>query len=358
MKLNKMVSILMLSMLIFPTQLFSVGGQESGSETEALRVAEEETTQIPSRIVLAGRAVFMLAGVLYSFPGTGDRIVGLSNPDQGMGNFFSLMDPGITEKHIWGTDVGVEEVLGANPDLVVLKSFMKESLGDPLEVLGVRVVYLTLETPEQYWHDLAVVGDILGQPERAAEIIDFLKKEIEAVEVRHSGEAKPDVLVINHSTRGGESSFRVPSAGWIQTTMTNLAGGDPVWLDGATKPGWSRVGLEQIAAWNPEVVFVISYTSPAVEVVEQIVASPAWQGIEAVGSGRVYPMLGDYHSWGQPDIRWVLGTWWMADRIGRTTDPSGSIHPPAEALARAREVYGFLYPLDAERMEAVMASIR
>ncbi|MCE5209562.1 MAG: hypothetical protein LLG42_14790 [Chloroflexi bacterium] len=49
--------------------------------------------QVPQRIVLAGRALFMVADALYLFPDAAQRIAGIGQTNQGSGNFISLIDP-------------------------------------------------------------------------------------------------------------------------------------------------------------------------------------------------------------------------------------------------------------------------
>jgi len=66
---------------------------------------------------------------------------------------------------------------------------------------------------------------------------------------------RPSVLVLQYSEDGGEISFKVPPASYLQTTMVQNAGGNPTWLDvDGGADGWIQVGLEQIAVWNPEVI--------------------------------------------------------------------------------------------------------
>ncbi|MCD4738891.1 MAG: ABC transporter substrate-binding protein, partial [Anaerolineae bacterium] len=112
----------------------------------------------------------------------------------------------------------------------------------------------------------------------------------------------------------GAVALKLPSLDSIQSWMTEFADGAPVWGEAATS-GWTVVNLEQIATWNPEMVFVISYFTAVEEAVAKIKGDPIWQALAAVQAGKVYGFPKDFYSWDQPDTRWILGVTWLAKRI-------------------------------------------
>ena len=59
------------------------------------------------------------------------------------------------------------------------------------------------------------------------------------------------------------------------------AGGDPVWKDSELGKSWTTVTIEQIAAWNPDVIFVVSYKSPVNDVVASLKTDPPVVGIKS-----------------------------------------------------------------------------
>ena len=131
--------------------------EEAGQVQITIQDALDRTVTLdkaPERIVLAGKAVIMVTDAVYALPGASSQIVGISNTNQGRGDFISILDPNYASKVTLANDVGPEQVAALQPDLVILKSYLAESLGSPLETLGIPVVYLNLETPEQYSTDL------------------------------------------------------------------------------------------------------------------------------------------------------------------------------------------------------------
>lgn len=296
----------------------------------------------PQRIVLTGRALFMIADAAYMFPEAGQRIVGIGNTGQGGSNFVELIDPAFGDKAKLERDAGAEQVAALQPDLVLLKSSVAESLGQPIEALGIPVIYIDFETPEQYLRDLAVLGKVFQNEARAAEVAAFFQDKIEAIGQAVAGAEKPRTLLIYYNDRDGTVAFNVPPMNWIQTEMVKIAGGEPVWADANPAKGWTQVTLEQIAAWDADQVFIISYFKNPTEVVETLKADPNWQALRAVQEGKLYAFPGDLYSWDQPDSRWILGLTWLAGRLHPDR------FPDLDIVAEAQAFYETLYGLDAE----------
>lgn len=126
---------------------------------------------------------------------------------------------------------------------------------------------------------------------------------------------KPDVLMLYYNDSDGEVAFNVPPLGWMQTILVETAGGIPAWKDAQLGNGWSKVNFEQISAWNPDQIYIISYWSNADDVVAGLKENPEWQALRAVQEGEIYSFPADYYSWDQPDVRWLLGLNWLATKI-------------------------------------------
>jgi iron complex transport system substrate-binding protein len=327
-----------------------------GSEPITLVDALGREVKLPGpaqRIVIAGKANFMLNDAIYAFPTAAQRVLALTKATQAAQAFVGLLDPDVATKTRFMADAAAEEIAAAQPDLVLLKSYMQESLGDPLEQLGIPIVYLDLETPDQYQRDLATLGQAFGNPERAKSLWAYYAEILERVAEGTEGlteTQKPRVLILQYSDKGGEVAFRVPPASWIQTQMVELAGGVPVWAAAVQGGGWAVVNLEQIAAWNPDQIYVINYFGSPVDVVTHLKSDPQWAEMAAVRAGQFYPFVGDYHSWDQPDTRWGLGLLWLAQFVQPTR------FVDVDMRAEAIRFYETFYGLDRPTIEAEILS--
>jgi len=305
------------------TQLFQSQSSIDGGFTLTDALGREVSFETPpQRIALAGKANLLIADSLYLFPEALDCVGVLSSQKQGSVNFLETIDPKYAEKVKFTMEVGPEQVAAENPDAVVLKSYLVESLGKPIETLGIPVVYVDLETPEQYYRDLKTLGQLFQDEARANEIIQFYQdheKRVTDVVSSIPNEDKPNVLLLYYNDKDGEVAFNAPPMGWIQTIITETAGGNPVWKDANLGNGWTKVSLEQIAAWDADKIFIISYFTPVGDVVNGLKDDPQWQALRATQNGELYAFPGDFLNWDQPDPRWILGLTWLA----------GKIHPEA-----------------------------
>ena len=306
----------------------------------------------PKRIVITGKALIMVVDAVYMFPEAPERIAALGNAGQGTSNFISLIDPSYAAKATLQQDAGAEQIAAANPDLVILKSSLAETLGKSLEALDIPVIYVDFETPEQYVRDLAILGKVFQNESRAQQIAEFYQNKVTGVQTALQGEApgtsgvgKPRVLMLYYSDTGGAVAFNVPPMTWMQTQIVQLAGGEPVWASANPANGWTKVSLEQIAAWDADQIFIISYFKNPSEVVTSLKSNPQWQALRAVQQGHLYAFPGDLYSWDQPDARWILGLSWLATRL----------HPDrfsqVDIVQETKQFYQVLYGLDAQFFE-------
>lgn len=344
----KRLSLLILSLTLLlsacspASPLPSGEGQGEGSPIAIVDALNREVKlpAAPQRIVITGKALFMIADAAYLFPGAADKIVGLGDAGQGANNFIRLIDPNYAAKQVLERDAGAESVAALSPDLVILKSYLAESVGAPIEALGIPVLYIDFETPEQYPRDLAILGKVFGDEARAAEVAAFYQNQADEIAAAVKDAPKPRALVLYYNDKDGNVAFNVPPMGWIQTQMVEMAGGEPVWADANPSKGWTQVTLEQIAAWDADRIFVISYFKPAPEVVEALKTDPNWQGIRAVQEGNLYAFAADLYSWDQPDPRWILGLTWLAGKL------HPDLFPSLDITAEAQTFYQTLYGLE------------
>jgi len=320
----------------------AAGGSSSSdgiTVTDALG-REVKLAAAPKRIVITGKALFMIADAAYLFPGAAEKVTGLGDAGQGTGNFIKLIDPNYEAKATLEKDAGAEQVAALQPDLVILKSYLAESVGAPIEALGIPVVYIDFETPEQYARDLAILGKVFGDEARAAEVAAFFQSKMDEIAQTVKDAPKPRVLILYYNDKDGNVAFNVPPMSWIQTQMVEMAGGEPVWADANPAKGWTQITLEQVAAWDADQIFVISYFKPAAEVVDGLKADPNWAAIRAVKEDKIHAFATDLYSWDQPDPRWILGLTWMAGKI------HPDLFPTLDMTAEAQNFYQTLYGLD------------
>lgn len=303
--------------------------------------------RLPRRITITGKASFMIENAVYLFPEARERglefLGGHAGQRPDVGDFLSLVIPRRDRGGTLTGEAGIEQVAATRPDAVLMKSSARRA-GNVMDQVGLPIVFLDLETPAQYERDLAILGRLLDAPESADRLIRYYRGITGLVGERTAplpDAAKPRVLLLQYSDRNGTTAFSVPPPDWIQTELVERAGGRPVWKEAAERGGWTIVNLEQIAAWDPDIVLVVRYHGDTAQAAAAIRADSRWQTVRAVQTGHLLAFPGDYCSWDQPDPRWGLGLLWLAARLHPDRFPDVNF---------PEEIFRFyaLYGLDAD----------
>lgn len=303
---------------------------------------------VPSRIVMGGKAVVLVADIVYAFPSVYGRVAGVGTADQGLGAFLPMVDPGFATLPPLDRQAGPEAIAALRPDLVILKSALRKSLGAGLQALGIKVMYLDLESPEDYARDITALGLALGDPGRAKAILSFYDGILSRVKagVASSRSRTPRVLVLQPSTG---DSFEVPPVAWMQGRIVEAAGGEICWKGANPGEGWGRVSFEQIAAWNPDFIAVVSYKEDSAALAARLRADPRFAALAAGRAGAILGVPQDFYSWDQPDARWILGLEWLAKALRPEAFRDLSVQ------AEAARFFSFMYGIDAARFASAIA---
>lgn len=291
--------------------------------------------QVPGRVVMGGKAVTLVADVVYAFPTLRPSVVAVGGTDQGLGVFLETVSPGFSGLPAFDRQAGAETYASFKPDLCILKSSLKKGVGAGIEALGIKALYLSLETPDDYYRELALLGGLAGAPGRATELIAYYKDIVARAEAAAAGSRAPKPRVLLMQAAG--DGFEAPPASWMQTILVELAGGEAVWKGANPGSGWAALGPEQIAAWNPDMIVLVSYKENAATLAARFKADPRFSSLAASRAGRVYGFAQDFLSWDQPDPRWGMGLLWLANAMR-----PGSL-PGYSAEAEARRFFKLFY---------------
>jgi len=275
-----------------------------------------EFSEYPERIVIAGKQTPMLANFYYLFPSKEERISAIENRSQSQNIFLELIDDKYQSKLILEKGAGVEQIAPLNPDLVILKTSMKEEIGTGLEEVGIPVIYVSFEDIETIYKDIRLIGKVVDEEERAEEIILEYKKTYSEIKDKLASISDgKDLLLIQAQNVDQEYSFQVPSNTWLQTQMVKDLKSNPVWESASLSGGWTDVNFEQILNWNPDDIFVINYRGQSDEITMDLKNNELWKSFLSNNKINLAPFPYDFISWDQPDPRWILGYTWMASEL-------------------------------------------
>lgn len=352
---------IILLVVVFATAylIYQNQGIEGGSITVTDALDRTVNIERPiKRVIITGKGSWPIITVAYMFPNAKNLLYAISSSINV--SLFRMIDPNITSKMVTtpAEELSAEELAKMEPDVVILKSTMKE-LGDLLESLKIKVVYVDFENLDTYLRDIRVLGKIFMNETRAEEIANYYNTTYHYVLSQIPAEIKREkVLLLYYNTKGGTVSFQVPGRGWLQTFMIETAGGHPL-SEELLGTGWNPVSFEQIANWNPDIIFVVTYSkSPtASDVKNWLLNDASWSQISAVKNGKVYAVPHDCNnvaalgSWDCPGSRWIIGLKWMAKKI------NPHLFENLDIANEAKVFYMEMYDLDEYEANAVVNEI-
>jgi len=291
----------------------------SESTQFAVQDALERTLEFsayPERIVIAGKQTPMLVNFFYLFPSKAERLLAVENRSQSPDKFLELIDNEYQSKLILEKGAGVEQIAPLNPDLVILKTSMREEIGTGLEEVDIPVIYVSFEDVENIYNDIRVIGKVLDQEERAEEIIHVYQKAYSEINDQlESVSSRKNVLLLQATNIEQKYSFQVPSSRWLQTKMVEDLKSNPIWVPASLSGGWTDVNFEQILNWNPDDIFIINYRGQSNEIMLGLKNNELWKSFLSDNKANIAPFPYDFLSWDQPDSRWILGYTWMASEL-------------------------------------------
>ncbi|MCC5957010.1 MAG: ABC transporter substrate-binding protein [Natronohydrobacter sp.] len=229
----------------------------------------------------------------------------------------------------------VEELARVNPDLVIQWAGRGPDYIDPITNAGLNLMTIMYGTEDRTREYMTMAATAMGRPERIEALIDWraeVQTDMEARTADLADEDRPSVLYLlramdNLRASGTENNYNA----WYHI----LAGGRNAAED--MVGGWADINVEQIATWNPDVIFLNSFEADLT--LDRIMDDPILSLTSAAQSGRVYKMpLGGYR-WDPPNQESPLTWMWTANLL----------HPDLfdyDLRAEMRSAYQVLYNYD------------
>ncbi len=276
-------------------------------------LGREVTINVPPELaVVAGKKTGTISEVPFMFKHASGHI-GAFKGGQDKGKFMALIENDAPAME----DSSVEAIAAMKPDLIFLKSYTREDAGMAFEETGIPVVYLSLETFDDYQVDIMNVGKVMEEEERASEILAYYDEIVARVAEKTKDLAeKKRVLLLQYAETDGAYTLKVAPVSWLQTQIVELAGGEPVGTEvGMNANSWIDVNFEQIAAWDPDVVLVVNYFADPKASVQKLLGEPGWAQLRAAKEEQVFPFGKDTLSWDSASPRWGLGLLWTLKTV-------------------------------------------
>ncbi len=245
-----------------------------------------------------------------------------------------------------GNTANLEAVLQAKPDLILDVGTISDtytSLADRVQSqTGIPYVLLDgrLEATATAYR---TVGAIVGESERAERLATYADNTLNTIRTRIATipEAQRPRVYFGRGSRGLETGL----SGSINVESLAVMGARNV--AGERKGGLATVSLEQVLAWNPEVIVTIDQAF-----FRAVRQDAAWSSVAAVRAGRVHLAPSLPFGWIDfpPSVNRLIGLHWL----GRVLYPD---HFKDDIRALAASFYREFYHVDvsASELDTILA---
>lgn len=235
--------------------------------------------------------------------GSAARLVGVDG-DARDDTGFNAIDASMAGKTVVIEDnaVNLETLLSVNPDVIIAKTCLPVS---GLDGIDIPVVWIDTSSLETVDGALTLLGDVMGKPTRAAQLVSYIdgKQAVVADVVSTIPEDNRDGLYLSGSTPTYTFAGGKFHEEWSSATGCNLVSADLPSL-----PYKPQVSVEQITTWNPDLILLSNSLDPA-----SVLTDETWASIAAVENNRVYRIPRFVGDWASPVPESTLGLMWVTN---------------------------------------------
>ena len=284
-------------------------GQEPAEEDGPLVLTDQAgrtvTLEEPAQRIVS--AYYLSSSLLIAL-GAEDRVVGIEMKADTR-EIYKRAAPQFLELPAVGSGKGinVEETAALEPDLVILPIKLQES-AQQFDALGIPCLVIDPETLDGFLETIRLVGEATGTSQRAADLAAYHQQVMEDVGARTAAcDTRPTVYI------GGSDFLSTAGSGMYQDELITVAGGTNVAgeLEGAQ---WTDISAEQLIAWNPERIYMVSYAGYSRE---EILADSRFASLQGMANDGLYFQVfpSGIEPWDYPTPSSALGILWLAAHL-------------------------------------------
>lgn len=245
----------------------------------------------PERIISAAPS----ATKFVQYLGLYDKIVGVTNWDDFEAERIGDLVP-----------LNVEKILSLKPDIVLIFGGFQLPEVTKLEEQNITAVVLNANTVQQILNDLILVGNVLGEVEKARKLSKELENKYLSLAKKAYGipvEKRVKVAYLMDTPGPEIREIWTCGQGSYLNDLITLAGGINI-AAGFTGPnGFLPISIEYIVSQDPDVFIVANYVPGAEDQVkEKIMSYSPFKSVKAVKNERIYVYDGNLLSMPVPQL--------------------------------------------------------
>jgi iron complex transport system substrate-binding protein len=304
--------ILVAVLLAAAVSVFASGASEAPATVETHVVTDGlgREVHIPASFNRVVTIPIPLASVFTTVDGSGERIVGMHPASYSAveGSILGTIAPELLDADTSfiseGFQVNIEELLALKPDIVFQWASQPEEI-EKIEAAGIPVIAVGGGGQDfrsvREWVVLA--GEVTGRTDRLEELLTYLE------ETEREISRRLETVSAGHRRRA--MALHVPPLQARAYDWIGTAGGVNVAVD---IPRWiAEIDIEQLYAWNPEVIFISNFVDTQPEdIYTNSIEGYDFSPITAVRERQVYKIPMGAYRWDPPSQESGLMLWWLA----------------------------------------------
>lgn len=344
--MKKIISVLLAVLMVL--SLAGCVPQQKSKTTEYITVTDTENRVVevpknPKSIC----CVCPFTGPLVVMLGGGEAITSQCN-NMYRSNLLKIMYPSLEDAPVvkGSGSINAEEVLKQKTDLIFVDSSVYYDSDEKAKLDAMKIPYVVIsyEDIETQLEAVRVIGEALGNAERAEEYIEWYKSVTDKVAATVSAaDIQPSRLyhAVNEATRTDYDGSIC--AEWIDYTgAVNVSLDSDLSIEGDK----AYTTLEQIYLWNPQLIIC---NEPGVA--DYILSDDKWSGLECVRNGSVYQIPVGISRMGHPtSTETPLALMWLCEVL----------YPQLFDFDMEKEIYNYYSnfygcQLDGQMVQAILA---
>ncbi|OAI28431.1 ABC transporter substrate-binding protein [Methylosinus sp. R-45379] len=245
-----------------------------------------------------------------------ERLIGINVPMRG--DEKSLYRKEALDLPVLGSNAGMgrqlnlEEIAAMRPDLIIAwLGFYQEKakVVESFAKIGVPVIFLKLDTLDDYADAFAFLGQIVGREAKAAEMSAYIRDAL--LRVREATADIPPAERLRVYYAESADGLATDCDKSFHTEPIVIAAGDNIYhCEQSSHVGMDKISVEQIVALKPSLILTQDKNFAALAK-----SSALWRNVEAVKNGRILNVPHAPFNWldRPPSYMRALGIQWLAN---------------------------------------------
>ncbi|SKC46729.1 ABC transporter substrate-binding protein [Maledivibacter halophilus] len=212
----------------------------------------------------------------------------------------------------------IEEILKGAPDIIINMGRINDTEIDAnnslQEQIGIPIVMVKSETLDDLEDAYAFIGKIIGEEERAKELADYCKNTLNYALEKSENISEEDKVTVYYAQ--GQKGLNTEAPGSVRMEVIRLIGGkNAADISDDSSYGRSKVSLEQVLLWNPDIIITARESSDdnTKSFFQTIYENEDWKDINAVKNKKVYGIPQNPFGWFDrpPSVNRIIGIKWL-----------------------------------------------